>query len=126
MQRTPMILSAFFFNPQSDHRISWRHPDAPGRESYGLPYYCRLAQAAEAARMDTIFVADHVAMWDTYESSIAHYANARLELITSLAALTAVTRHIGLVVTASASYSEPYNLAREFASLDHISNGRFG
>ncbi len=126
MERTPMILSAFFFNPQGDHRMSWRHPDAPGREIFDLSYYRRLAEAAEAARMDAIFVADNVAMWDTYESNIAHYANARLEPITMLAALAAVTRHIGLIVTASASYSEPYNLARAFASIDHLSNGRFG
>jgi FMN-dependent oxidoreductase (nitrilotriacetate monooxygenase family) len=43
-----------------------------------------------------------------------------------IAALAAVTHHIGLIVTASTSYSEPYNIARAFASLDHISNGRFG
>jgi FMN-dependent oxidoreductase (nitrilotriacetate monooxygenase family) len=126
MARTPMILSAFFFNPQGDHRMSWRHPDAPSRVIFDLSYYQRLAEAAEAACMDAIFVADHVAMWDTYESNIAHYANARLEPITLLSALAAVTRHIGLIVTASASYSEPYNLARAFASLDHLSNGRFG
>lgn len=126
MERTPMILSAFFFNPQGDHRMSWRHPDAPNREIFDLSYYQRLAEAAEAARMDAIFVADHVAMWDTYESNIAHYANARLEPITMLAALSSVTRHIGLIVTASASCSEPYNIARAFASLDHLSHGRFG
>jgi FMN-dependent oxidoreductase (nitrilotriacetate monooxygenase family) len=126
MERTPMILSAFFFNPQGDHRMSWRHPDAPGREIFDLSYYRRLTEAAESARMDAIFVADHVAMWDTYESNIAHYANARLEPITMLAALATVTRNIGFIVTASASYSEPYNIARAFASLDHLSNGRFG
>jgi FMN-dependent oxidoreductase (nitrilotriacetate monooxygenase family) len=76
--------------------------------------------------MDAIFVADHVAMWDTYESNVKHYANARLEPITLLAALAAVTQNIGLIATASASYSEPYNLARAFASLDHISKGRIG
>jgi FMN-dependent oxidoreductase (nitrilotriacetate monooxygenase family) len=126
MERSQMILSAFFYNPQGDHRMSWRHPGAPGREIFELAYYRKLAEAAEAARMDAIFVADHVAMWDTYESNIAHYANARLEPITMLAALAAVTQHIGLIVTASASYSEPYNIARAFASLDHLSNGRFG
>jgi len=65
MERTPMILSAFFFNPQGDHRMSWRHPDAPGREIFDLSYYRRLAEAAESACMDAIFVADHVAIWDT-------------------------------------------------------------
>jgi FMN-dependent oxidoreductase (nitrilotriacetate monooxygenase family) len=65
-------------------------------------------------------------MWDTFESNIAHYANARLEPITLLSALAAVTSHVGLLATASASYTEPYNLARMFASLDHLSHGRAG
>jgi alkanesulfonate monooxygenase SsuD/methylene tetrahydromethanopterin reductase-like flavin-dependent oxidoreductase (luciferase family) len=97
-----MILSAFFFNPQGDHRMSWRHPDAPGRDILDLSYNRRLAEAAESARMDAIFVADHVAMWDTYESNIAHYANARLEPITMLAALAAVTRNIGYSLSSHA------------------------
>ena len=126
MNRVPMILSAFFFNPQGDHRMSWRHPRAPGREIFGLEYYRQLAVAAENAVMDIVFVADHVAIWDSFQSTIAHYANARLEPITLLSALAAATQHIGLVGTASSSYSEPYNLARAFASLDHLSNGRAG
>jgi FMN-dependent oxidoreductase (nitrilotriacetate monooxygenase family) len=119
-----MILSAFFFNPQGDHRMSWRHPHAAGPEVFDLDYYRQLAEAAEAARLDAMFVADHVAIWDTFESATAHYANARLEPLTLLCALAAVTRHIGLICTASTSYSEPYNIARAFASLDHISKGR--
>ncbi len=126
MNRVPMILSAFFFNPQGDHRMSWRHPRAPGREVFGLDYYRGLASSAESAKIDTIFVADHVAIWDSFESTVAHYANARLEPITLLSALAAVTSHIGLIATASSSYSEPYNLARAFASLDRLSNGRAG
>jgi FMN-dependent oxidoreductase (nitrilotriacetate monooxygenase family) len=124
MQQRQMILSAFFFNPQGDHRMSWRHPDAPGHEVFGLDYYRHLAEAAEAAKLDAIFIADHVAIWDSFESNVAHYPNARLEPLSLLCALAAVTRHIGLIGTASASYSEPYNLARTFASLDHISKGR--
>jgi FMN-dependent oxidoreductase (nitrilotriacetate monooxygenase family) len=122
----PMILSAFFFNPQGDHRMSWRHPRAPGRDVFGLEYYRQLAIAAENAVMDLVFVADHVAIWDSFPSAVAHYANARLEPITLLSALAAATKHIGLIGTASSSYSEPYNLARAFASLDHLSNGRAG
>lgn len=124
MRRRHMILSAFFFNPQGDHRMSWRHPRAPGREVFGLDYYRKLAEAAERAKLDTLFIADHVAIWDSVESGVAHYANARLEPLTLLSALSAVTRHIGLIATASSSYSEPYNLARTFASLDHLSGGR--
>src|SRR6202046_3742119 len=121
-----MVLSAFFFNPQGDHRISWRHPKAPLREVFDLPYFQSLAGIAEAAKLDALFVADHVGMWDTYESNVAHYANPRLEPISLLSALAAVTSKIGLLATASASYSEPYNLARMFASLDHISHRRAG
>jgi hypothetical protein len=57
----------------------------------------------------------------TFESNVAHYANPRLEPITLLSALAGITSNIGLLATASASYTEPYNLARMFASLDHLS-----
>ena len=124
MARGPMILSAFFFNPQGDHRMSWRHPRAPSHEIFDFDYYRRLAETAERAKIDTLFIADHVAIWDSVESGTAHYANARLEPMTLLSALAAVTKHIGLIATASSSYSEPFNVARAFASLDHISHGR--
>ena len=81
-------------------------------EIFDFDYYRRLAEAAEAAKLDALFIADHVAIWDSFESNVAHYPNARLEPLTLLSALAGVTRHIGLIGTASASYSEPYNLAR--------------
>jgi transcriptional regulator with XRE-family HTH domain len=59
-----MILSAFFFNPQGDHRVSWRHPRAPDLEVYDIAYFQKLAAAAEAAKLDALFVADHVGMWE--------------------------------------------------------------
>ncbi|NTH22893.1 LLM class flavin-dependent oxidoreductase [Agrobacterium rhizogenes] len=121
-----MVLSAFFYNPQGDHRLSWRHPSAPARDILDLDYYRKLAQVAEAAKIDTIFIADHLGIWDTYESGVAHYANARLEPLSLAAALSAVTKNIGFIVTASTSYNEPYNIARTFASLDHLSRGRVG
>jgi FMN-dependent oxidoreductase (nitrilotriacetate monooxygenase family) len=124
LTRRNMILSAFFFNPQGDHRMSWRHPRAPGNEVFDFDFYRDLLQAAERAKLDTLFVADHVAIWDSVKSGVAHYANARLEPLTLLSALAAVTKNIGLITTASSSYSEPYNVARMFASLDHISKGR--
>ncbi|HEM8829561.1 TPA: LLM class flavin-dependent oxidoreductase [Raoultella planticola] len=124
MSKNPMILNLFFFNPQGDYRFSWRHPQAPGKEIFTLSYYAELARKAEAATLDAIFIADHIAIWDTVPSGLTHYANARLEPITLLAALAAVTEHIGLMGTASTSYNEPYNLARYFASLDFLSNGR--
>jgi FMN-dependent oxidoreductase (nitrilotriacetate monooxygenase family) len=126
MSNNHLILTAFFFNPQGDNRVSWRYPAGPGQEIFGLDYYKRLALAAEEACIDALFLADHVACWDSYPSNIPNYANARLEPITLLAALSAVTKNIGLISTLSASYTEPYNLARTFASLDHLSKGRAG
>lgn len=123
-RRQHMVLSAFFYNPQGDHRLSWRHPAAPGREIFDLDYYRQLAEVAEQAKIDTIFIADHLGIWDTFESGVAHYANARLEPLSLVAALSAVTKNIGFIVTASTSYNEPYNIARTFASLDHLSKGR--
>lgn len=119
-----MILNLFFYNPQGDYRFSWRHPDAPEKEIFTLDFYAALAQRAEAAKFDALFIADHVAVWDAIPSGISHYANARLEPLTLLCALAAVTKHIGLMGTASSSYNEPYNIARYFASLDFLSNGR--
>jgi FMN-dependent oxidoreductase (nitrilotriacetate monooxygenase family) len=119
-----MILSAFFFNPQGDHRVAWRHPDAPGPEILDLAYYRRLCETAERAKMDVLFVADEVAIWDQLPSGIAHYANVRLEMFTLLSALAAVTSEIGLIGTASTTYNEPFHIARKFASLDFISHGR--
>lgn len=124
MPQKTAILNLFFFNPQGDYRFSWRHPAAPGKEIFTLNYYTDLARKAEEAVLDNIFIADHVGVWNSVPSGIPHYANLRLEPITLLSALAAVTENIGLMSTASTSYNEPYNLARYFASLDWLSNGR--
>ncbi len=100
----------------------WRHPEAVTDASVNFKFYTQQAQLAEQGRFDFLFVADSVHI--TPRSS-PHYLN-RFEPLTILSALAAVTSHIGLVATVTASYSEPFTVARQFASLDHISNGRAG
>jgi FMN-dependent oxidoreductase (nitrilotriacetate monooxygenase family) len=100
----------------------WRHPDAEPGASTSFPYYKKRAELAEAAKFDFIFIADSLFITET---SSPHYLN-RFEPITLLSALAAATSHIGLVATVTASYTEPFNLARQFASLDHLSGGRAG
>lgn len=100
----------------------WRPPDAQVDASTSLAFYKRQAIAAERGKFDYLFVADSVSI---NARSSPHYLN-RFEPLTILSALAAVTDHIGLVGTATVSYTEPYNLARQFASLDHISGGRAG
>ncbi|WP_287104219.1 hypothetical protein [Mesorhizobium sp.] len=70
MKRDHIILSAFLFNPQGDHRMSWRHPRGPGREVLDLEFFSNLMQAAEHARLDAVFIADHVAIWDSVPSGV--------------------------------------------------------
>ncbi|MDO9711471.1 LLM class flavin-dependent oxidoreductase [Paracraurococcus lichenis] len=111
-----------FIHGKGHHEAAWRHPSASPRALTDIAYYRELAQAAEAAAFDSIFFADHV----TLGEEIGHAAKGGLEPITTLAALAGATSRIGLIATASTSFTEPYNLARQFASLDHISGGRIG
>ena len=100
----------------------WRHPEAEVTASTDFAFYKRQAQLAERGRFDFLFVADSLSI---SEKSSPHYLS-RFEPVTILSALAAVTEHIGLVGTLTVSYSEPFNVARQFASLDHISGGRAG
>lgn len=100
----------------------WRHPDAQVDASTNFAFYKRQAQAAERGKFDYLFVADSVSI---NARSSPHYLN-RFEPFTILSALAAVTEHIGLVGTVTVSYTEAYNVARQFASLDHVSGGRAG
>ncbi|GGI43728.1 monooxygenase [Paenibacillus marchantiophytorum] len=100
----------------------WRHPDVANDASVNLAYYQQQAQIAEAGKLDFVFIADGLYI---NEHSNPHFLN-RFEPLTILSALGAVTSHIGLVATLSTSYSEPFTVARQFSSLDHISGGRAG
>jgi FMN-dependent oxidoreductase (nitrilotriacetate monooxygenase family) len=100
----------------------WRHPEKDVNASTSFAYYKRQALLAERGKFDFLFVADSLSIT---EKSSPHYLN-RVEPITILSALAATTSHIGLVGTLTVSYSEPFNVARQFGSLDHISDGRAG
>jgi len=111
-----------FIHSRGHHEASWRHPAASPLPLTDIRYYQDLAQQAEAALFDSIFLADQLALGD----DVAQAARTWLEPITVLAAVAVATRRIGLIATCSTTYTEPFNLARQFASLDHISNGRVG
>lgn len=111
-----------FINGRGHHEAAWRHPAATQRSLSDIRYYQDLARKAEAGLFDSIFLADQLALG----SDIAHGPRTALEPITMLAALAVSTSRIGLIATASTTYTEPFNLARQFASLDHISGGRIG
>ncbi|HVW42467.1 MAG TPA: NtaA/DmoA family FMN-dependent monooxygenase [Amycolatopsis sp.] len=100
----------------------WKDPSIAKNASIDINYYIQQAQAAEHALFDALFIVDSQFINATYP---AHYLN-RLEPLTLLSAVATHTKHIGLVGTASSTYNSPFNLARRFGSLDHISGGRAG
>lgn len=104
------------------HHVSgWRMPGARfGAEDFSL--YLDTTRIAERGKFDLVFVADAPFTRADFHPGII----VRLEPLTLLSALAVTTSHIGLVATASTTYTEPFNLARQFGSLDHISGGRAG
>jgi len=124
--RKMMSLAVLVDQATGNHPASWLHPDTPPAGSTDIAHYRHLAQIAEAGKFDLFFIADTpAARTENFQawSRFPMYMNA-LEPVTLLTALAGSTSRIGLGGTVSTSFSEPYNVARQFASLDHISAGR--
>ncbi|HEY4253314.1 MAG TPA: NtaA/DmoA family FMN-dependent monooxygenase, partial [Roseomonas sp.] len=108
------------------HPAGWLHPSTQVDADVDIGAYKRMARVAEQGLFDLFFIADTPALrvenldvWSRYPL----FTNV-LEPLTCLSALAGATEHIGLGGTATTSFYEPYNVARLFASLDHISGGR--
>lgn len=121
MEQRKLRLGAFFSGTGSN-MASWRHPQAVPDGPINLEYYRELTRKAEAAKLDFVFFGDGL-----YISEKSHpiFLN-RFEPLTLLAALAMDTTHIGVAATLSTTYSEPFTVARQFMSIDHISKGRAG
>ena len=111
-----------FIYPGGHHEAAWRHPDSEPKRILDISFYLELARRAEAAKFDGIFFADGPSL----PTNIRYASRFRIEPITWLSAIAVATERLGLIATASTTYSEPYNLARQFAALDHLSRGRAG
>jgi FMN-dependent oxidoreductase (nitrilotriacetate monooxygenase family) len=104
------------------HEAAWRLPDSRPNSLFELEHYRHAAVVAEGGKLDSVFFAD----------TLSTGVNVRRNLMTAmeptnlLAALAPATSRIGLIATASTSYNDPYNLARRFATIDHLSGGRAG
>ncbi|WP_437968061.1 LLM class flavin-dependent oxidoreductase [Sorangium sp. So ce260] len=104
------------------HESAWRLPESSLTGTWDVAHYRHLARVAERGTFDSIFFGDGPAL----QGDIRYRPVGRLDPTALLPALAAVTERIGLVATASTTYNEPYNLARRFATIDHISGGRAG
>ena len=118
----PTMHLNLFIHGRGHHEAAWRHPTASPLPLTDIRYYTDLARKAEAACFDSIFLADTLAAGD----DVARAPRTWLEPVTTLAALSGATSRIGLIATCSTTYTEPFNLARQFASLDHMTAGRVG
>ena len=121
MSRRQLHLNAFIYDT-GHHEAAWRLPESNPGAATDVGHYIKVARIAEAAGFDSIFLADSPAL----AGDPRYRPTWRLEPTALLGALAASTEKIGLIATASTTYSAPYDLARRFASLDHISHGRIG
>ncbi|CAN7142564.1 LLM class flavin-dependent oxidoreductase [Phenylobacterium sp. LjRoot225] len=120
-QARQLKLGAILSGVGSDH-YTWRDPELPGDASIDIDWYIENARLAEASKFDLAFIVDSPFITP---DTAPHFLN-RLEPLTLLSALAVSTSKIGLVGTLTTSYWEPYNVARQFGSLDNISKGRAG
>lgn len=121
-EKGEMKLGAFLYN-FGHHYGAWYHPQSRVNGVIDFEFYKEAAQIAERGKLDMVFLADSnsVPSIQEVEKSVSFiYPDA----VTMISALAGVTKKIGLAATVSTTYNEPYNLARRFSTLDHISNGR--
>ena len=116
-----------FMRPVSIHAGAWRYPGAWRDANFSFPRLSYLVRKLEAGRFDAFFMADHLAVLNMGTEALRRsHTVTSFEPFTLLSALAAVTSRIGLIATGSTSFDEPFHVARRFASLDHISEGRAG
>ncbi len=125
-ERKKLHLGAFM-RPTTIHTGAWRYPGAYSDANFNFQHIARLIQKLEQGRFDAFFMADHLAVLNMPVDALKRsHTVTSFDPLTLLPALAVLTDHIGLIATASTTFEEPYLVARRFASLDHISNGRAG
>ena len=117
-----------FFEGGGHHIAAWRDPDVDVHARQTFEHFAQIARTAERGKFDLLFTADTYATFgaDDVETWQRTTAASRLEPLTLLGGLSAITKNIGLVATMTSTYFEPFHVARFFASLDQISGGRAG
>ncbi len=127
-----MLRFGAFFSVPGCHPTGWRHPDAICETDISFRWLAHMARVAERGKLDAMFFQDSVAIpgsnvgYGHQPFNVKNGRQAHIEPVTAIAGLAAVTSHIGLISTCTTTYNEPYNLARRFLTIDHISGGRAG
>ncbi len=127
MPETRQLRLGAFMRPVSIHTAAWRYPGAYPDANFNFGHLKRFAQTLERGKFDAFFMADHLAVLNMPMEALKRSATATsFDPLTLLPALAVVTERLGLVATASTTFEQPYHVARKFASLDHLSDGRAG
>ncbi|EPF74451.1 LLM class flavin-dependent oxidoreductase [Acinetobacter rudis] len=127
-----ILLNAFDMNSVGhiNHGL-WTHPRDESHRFNELSYWTDLAQTLETGLFDGLFIADITGVYDVYQNNIDLTLKESIQLpshdpSTMVSAMAAVTQHLGFGITVNLSYESPYQFARRFASLDHLTHGRIG
>ena len=116
-----------FMRPVSIHTAWWRYPGGWPDANFNFAHLKYFAQTLERGKFDAFFMADHLAVLNMSMDALKRSATVTsFDPLTLLPALAVVTERLGLVATASTTFEQPYIIARKFASLDHLSQGRAG
>lgn len=125
-QKRQLRLGAFM-RPVSIHTAAWRYPGGTPDANFNLKALVQYAQTLERGKFDAFFMADHLAVLNMPMEALKRSATVTsFDPLTLLPALAMATKHLGLIATASTTFEPAYTIARRFASLDHISEGRAG
>ena len=122
-----MMRLGAFMRPVSIHTAWWRHPGAYPDANFNLKHITGFARKLEAGKFDAFFMADHLAVLNMPMAALKRSATVTsFDPMALLPALAVTTERLGLIATGSTTFDAPYHVARRFASLDHISEGRAG
>src|ERR1700760_1872275 len=121
MTPPPALHFNVFTGPNGSHESAWRLAGGDVRDVLGLEYYAEIGRVAERGLLDAVFLADNIAV---PEYRVTYLPQAQFDPVAVLAAVAAVTRRGGLIGTGATTYSQPWDLARRFATLDDLSGGR--
>lgn len=119
--RKQMHLGAFMTTYLGHHLAAWRYPATKTEQVTHLALYREIAELTEKGKFDILFLADVLAI---NPEGIGATPEIRMDATTMMATLTALTSKVGLVSTVSTTYNHPFNVARKFSTIDHLSGGR--
>lgn len=132
MSKKQIHLNGFAQNSVSPHAAGlWKHPDHHGNEHGSIDYWVDLAKTLEKGKFDALFLADVIGIYDVYKNSHNTALEQAIQVpahdpILAVSAMAHATKSLGFAVTASTTYVKPYQLARQYSTLDHLTNGRVG